>query len=91
MPRRLTALTTRQSSTAGTVNNTLATRPQIFQSQVYAWNKYLSGGTFWNLKYLDNDTITSGEGYNASFFILRTTERQELTLGTSATTGRTIT
>jgi glucan 1,3-beta-glucosidase len=29
-------------------NNTLDTRKGLFDTQRYAWNKYVSGGTFWN-------------------------------------------
>jgi hypothetical protein len=29
-------------------NNTLDTRKTIFDTQRYAWNKYLAGGAFWN-------------------------------------------
>jgi glucan 1,3-beta-glucosidase len=28
-------------------NNTLVSRKSIFDTQRYAWNKYVSGGTFW--------------------------------------------
>lgn len=39
------------SSASAYENNTLSIRPDIYQTQLYAFTKYLSGGAFWNLKY----------------------------------------
>ncbi|KAK4700570.1 hypothetical protein P7C70_g5676, partial [Phenoliferia sp. Uapishka_3] len=50
-----------------TENNTLAERAQIVQTEIYAWSKYLSGGTFWNLKYGGNATA-AGEGSAADYW-----------------------
>ncbi|GAA5893314.1 hypothetical protein JCM6882_008002 [Rhodosporidiobolus microsporus] len=43
-------------------NNTLALRQEIFQTQQYAWQKYLAGGAFWNIRYEGTDLVSSGEG-----------------------------
>ncbi|KAL8280492.1 hypothetical protein RQP46_007140 [Phenoliferia psychrophenolica] len=50
---------------AATDNNTLAFRPE---TQLYAFQKYLNGGVFWNARYLSNDTIGSGEGYMSDYW-----------------------
>ncbi|KAK4703865.1 hypothetical protein P7C70_g2346, partial [Phenoliferia sp. Uapishka_3] len=52
-------------ATLAFANNTLSERKTIVQTQIYAWSKYLSGGTFWNIKYLGNATAT-GEGHAVS-------------------------
>ncbi|GAA6014347.1 hypothetical protein JCM10207_005427 [Rhodosporidiobolus poonsookiae] len=41
--------------------NTLASRQEMYQTQVYAWQKYLSGGAFWNVRYLGTEDV-DGEG-----------------------------
>ncbi|BGP38326.1 hypothetical protein JCM10450v2_002272 [Rhodotorula kratochvilovae] len=43
-------------------NNSPALRQEMYQTQVYAWQKYLSGGAFWNIRYLGSDLVSSGEG-----------------------------
>ncbi|KAL3420869.1 hypothetical protein PVAG01_07314 [Phlyctema vagabunda] len=42
-------------------NNTYADRKSIFNTERYAWSKYVQGGTFWNIRY-DSDTAVDGEG-----------------------------
>jgi len=42
-------------------NNTLAGRKTLFDTQRYAWSKYLSGGTFWTAVSYSNTTV-DGEG-----------------------------
>ncbi|KAL8281220.1 hypothetical protein RQP46_006254 [Phenoliferia psychrophenolica] len=55
-------------TTQATLNNSLSLRPKIFQTQLYAFQKYLSGATMWNVKYLDTDKVTSGEGNMADYW-----------------------
>ncbi|KAL8280465.1 hypothetical protein RQP46_007113 [Phenoliferia psychrophenolica] len=50
---------------AATDNNTLAFRPE---TQLYAFQKYLNGGSYWNVRYLSNDTIGSGEGLMSDYW-----------------------
>ncbi|KAJ1548421.1 hypothetical protein HK405_003261 [Cladochytrium tenue] len=49
-------------------NNTLAGRQALFQTQVYAWKKYLAGGLFWTAVFTDNTTTVSGEGTKADYW-----------------------
>jgi glucan 1,3-beta-glucosidase len=42
-------------------NNTFQDRESIFNTERYAWSKYVQGGSFWNIKY-DSDTAVSGDG-----------------------------
>lgn len=42
-------------------NNTLAGRKTIFDTQRYAWQKYVQGGSFWTAVSYDNGTV-DGEG-----------------------------
>ena len=42
-------------------NNTLAGRKEIFDTQRYAWQKYISGGAFRTAVSYDNQTV-DGEG-----------------------------
>lgn len=42
-------------------NNTLASRQDIFNTQRYAWSKYVAGGTFWTAVSYANGTV-DGEG-----------------------------
>ncbi|GAA6032434.1 hypothetical protein JCM8097_008173 [Rhodosporidiobolus ruineniae] len=43
-------------------NNTFALRTEIFQTQQYAWQNWLQGGAFWNIRYQGSDLVSSGEG-----------------------------
>lgn len=41
----------------------MADRRTIYETQVYAYQKYNSGGAFWNAKMVNNtDAVSSGEG-----------------------------
>ncbi|KAL2073884.1 hypothetical protein VTL71DRAFT_11210 [Oculimacula yallundae] len=42
-------------------NNTLAARKTLFDTQRYSWANYASGGSFWNVKNLNQDKV-DGEG-----------------------------
>ncbi|KAL8277702.1 hypothetical protein RQP46_009975 [Phenoliferia psychrophenolica] len=39
-----------------------------FPTSLYAFQKYLSGGSYWNVKYLDTDDIASGTGSMAQYW-----------------------
>ncbi|KAL8277693.1 hypothetical protein RQP46_009966 [Phenoliferia psychrophenolica] len=39
-----------------------------FPTSLYAFQKYLSGAAFWNVKYLDKDDIASGNGTMAQYW-----------------------
>ncbi|KAG9673068.1 glycoside hydrolase family 5 protein, partial [Aureobasidium melanogenum] len=43
-------------------NNTLSNRKTLYDTQVYAYQKYASGGAFWNGKMLNNVDGVDGEG-----------------------------
>jgi glucan 1,3-beta-glucosidase len=43
-------------------DNTLAGRKTIHDTQLYAWEKYVSGGAFWNVKMVNNTGAVDGEG-----------------------------
>jgi hypothetical protein len=48
-------------------NNTLDTRKTIFDTQRYAWNKYLAGGSFWTaVSYAT--TKVDGEGTQREYW-----------------------
>ena len=48
-------------------NNTLAARKTIFDTQRYAWQKYISGGSFWTAVSYDNAAV-DGEGTVADYW-----------------------
>ena len=50
-------------------NNTLASRKVNYQTQVYAYSKYLSGGTSWNAKHNSSQPV-SGEGIQSDYWSL---------------------
>ena len=43
-------------------NNTLAGRKTLYDTQVYTWQKYGSGGAFWNYKMVNTETPINGTG-----------------------------
>ena len=48
-------------------NNTFANRQSIFNTQRYAWEKYVSGGSFWSSKF-NGTTAVSGEGTQKDYW-----------------------
>jgi glucan 1,3-beta-glucosidase len=48
-------------------NNTLSNRASIFNTQRYAWEKYVSGGSFWSSKF-NGTTAVSGEGTQKDYW-----------------------
>jgi hypothetical protein len=49
-------------------NNTLAGRKTIYDTQVYAYQKYVSGGAFWNAKMINNTAAVDGEGITSDYW-----------------------
>jgi glucan 1,3-beta-glucosidase len=43
-------------------NNSLAYRKTLYDTQVYAYNKYAAGGAFWNFRMLNDVDTVDGEG-----------------------------
>jgi glucan 1,3-beta-glucosidase len=43
-------------------NNSLELRSTIFQTELYAWQRYMAGGAFWNIRYASETPVDSGEG-----------------------------
>lgn len=52
-------------------NNTFAGRKQIFQTQLYSWQKYLQGGSFWTYHMYGTDPV-DGEGQQKDYWSLET-------------------
>ncbi|KAF7915137.1 hypothetical protein BELL_0042g00220 [Botrytis elliptica] len=49
-------------------NNTLAGRKVIHDTQVYAYQKYVSGSAFWNVKMVNNTAAVDGEGITSDYW-----------------------
>ncbi|KAK8905509.1 hypothetical protein QC760_006687 [Botrytis cinerea] len=49
-------------------NNTLAGRKVIHDTQVYAYQKYVSGSAFWNVKMINNTAAVDGEGITSDYW-----------------------
>ncbi|GAM90450.1 hypothetical protein ANO11243_084940 [Dothideomycetidae sp. 11243] len=50
-----------------TYNNTFTNRATIFDTQRYAWSKYVHGGTMWNIVHYGNATV-SGQGEQQNYW-----------------------
>jgi len=48
-------------------NNTFANRKTIYDTQKYAWSKYMAGGAFWEIK-LNNTAAVDGEGTQPNYW-----------------------
>jgi len=49
-------------------NSTLTGRKTIYDTQVYAYQEYVSGEAFWNAKMINNTAVVDGEGITSDYW-----------------------